>query len=116
MDPRIISVHLATSPTGALLGETVRPENRKEIGTTPERADGMLPQWGVSVFHILQRLDSFRSKTRYVAVGRDRFSGMFFPFASNENVLIAMTLDKKAVPAEIYEIVNRYVEENKLLI
>ena len=56
-------------------------------------------------------MDSFRSKTRYVIVGRDRFDGLFFSLASNEGVLIAMTLEKsKVAPVEIYEMVNRYVE------
>ena len=110
LDSGILSAHLTSNPAGSVLGEYLRSEYRKEIGTAPDRADGMIPKWVVSIFNTLRRMDSFRSKTRYVIVGRDRYIGIFFLLASNEDVLIAMTLEKnKRAPVEIYEMVNRYV-------
>lgn len=113
LDSRIFSVYIVTNPTGSVLSEAVKPEYRKELCNYVQKANGMAPLWGLLVFSILQRLDSFRSKVEYVSVGRENYKGVLFLVPSDDSIMIILTIDKKTESGGMYEMVIRFVESRK---
>ena len=76
-DQKILACH-PFDPTGSVLAESVRPEYRVKLGGIGRAAGGMAPTWGIRAFNLMQRLDEFSSKARYLSIGRDDNKGMIF--------------------------------------
>ncbi len=113
LDSRIFSVYIVTNPTGSVLSEAVKPEYRNELGSYVQKANGMAPLWGLLVFTILQRLDSFRSKVRYVSVGRENYKGVLFFVPPHDSLMIILTTDKRAESSGMYEMVIQFIGNRK---
>jgi hypothetical protein len=102
-NPEILAAYLLRYPNGAVIAESVRSEFNRSLSGLSQTANGMAPQWDIVAFNLMQRLDSFRSKARYLAIGRDDLKGLIFPVPPSESTYIVLTLAKTANLDEIYE-------------
>lgn len=112
LDPDILGVYLIQDPTAAVLAESVRPEFRNTLVGLSQTADGMAAQWDIVAFKLMQRLDRFRTKLRYLEIGRDDFKGLIFQMPSSDDLFVILTLGKEANGIGIYNTVRNFTENS----
>jgi len=92
------------------MAEAVKPEYRGDLGNFSQIGNGMGPSWVIHVFSTVQRFDAFRSKAKYLSIGRERFKGVIFPVPSRSGIIVILGTDYGAESTELYELVIQFVE------
>jgi len=110
LDPDIMAAYILRAPNGQVIAEAVRPEFKRTLGGLSQSANGMVSQWNIVAFNLMQRLDSVRSKARYLLIGRDELKGLIFPVPPSETHYVVLTLAKKANVEGLYENVLEHVK------
>lgn len=112
LDFEILGVYLIQDPTAAVLAESVRPEFRKSLVGLSQTADGMAAQWDIVAFKLMRRLDRFRTKLRYLEIGRDEFKGLICQMPSSDDLFVILTIGKNADGIAIYNTVRNFTENS----
>ena len=111
-NPDILGAYLLNATNRAVIAESVCPEFRKSLSGLSQTANGMVSQWNIAAFGLFQRLDSFRSKARYLVIGRDDLKGLIFPLPPSETIYVVLSITKAADAAAIYESVIAMVKNS----
>jgi hypothetical protein len=114
LDNRIFTCNIVSCPDGSDIARVVRTEFQQSLSSLAPLTGGMAGHWVMSAFHTMKRLDAFRSKTRFLAVGRETNMTLIFPFNTEGTLMIIMTILAKTEPTEIFEIVTRFIKASNL--
>jgi hypothetical protein len=110
LDNRIFTCNIVSSPDGSDISRAVRAEFQQSLSSLNPLTGGMAGHWVMSAFHTMERLDAFRSKTRFLVVGREKNMNIIFPLNSSGNLMIIMTIQTRSEPTEIFEIVTKFIK------
>jgi hypothetical protein len=97
--------------SGSTLAEVVRSDSRQSSGSISQRSNGMAGKWGILAFNSMERLEPVPSKAKYLVMVGEGYIGMVFPVRIAEEIMVGLTIDPKAEPAGIYQLVQTFLSE-----
>ena len=112
-DPGIISCYLMRDPEGAVIAETRKQGLESRFGSFARAGSGMAPIWGLVALNAFRRMDSERSKMKYVMIARELFDVLLFPNPWDDRIVIGIMLTKNLEPSRIYEMIVTLIRERK---
>jgi hypothetical protein len=103
LDPNILACFVISSADSSVLGESIRAQHRQELAGLDQATQGMVVKWVLLMFNLAKRFDSYRSKTQFLMIGRERFKGMIFPMPKSDEIIFALTIRREAEATGIYD-------------
>ena len=109
LDNRMISCTIIRNPQGATIARVVRSEFQQSLGKPLDGTNGMAAHWGILAFNAMERLDTVRSKAKYLAIAREDNKTLIFPLDESRSLMIILTITNDSEATEMYEMAMRLV-------
>jgi len=108
LDNRMLSCTIVRNPQGATIARVVKSEFPQSLGK-PDGTNGMAAHWGILAFNAMERLDTVRSKAKYLAIGREDNKTLIFPLDESRSLMVIMTTSNDAEATKMYDIVIQLI-------
>jgi hypothetical protein len=109
IDPDVLFCVIISNPQGSILARSVKPEFQKRFADPPQTYE-MVAHWALLAFNAMKRLNTVRSKAKFIMVQREELKTLIFPASlGNADLMMVLTINLDHEPAEIYERAMRLI-------